>query len=252
MSECAVITGGTGLIGRQLVGDFVAAGWKVVSISRDPGRAAALAKDFGDRVLSLPIDLAEVGAAEEVVSKLAAHRVAPTVLVNNARAIDSLEVGVSGVTDRGQFLQEFTLQVIAAYELATRCVESMSGLRSIINISSIYGSVPFNPRLYADPDTGAPGPVSPIQYSVSKAALDHLTRELAIRFAPQVLVNGVAFGGVYRDGDAEFERRYARFCPQQRMLRVEEVSPPVLSLASRAFSGMTGQILRYDGGWTVW
>ena len=252
MSECAVITGGTGLIGHQLVRDFVAAGWKVVSISRDPHRAAALATEFGERVLSLPIDLAATGAAEQVVSQIASHRVAPTVLVNNARAVDSLEVSSTGFTERGQFLQEFTLQVITAYELATSFIAAMSELRSVINISSIYGSVPFNPRLYADPVSGAPGAVSPIQYSVSKAALEHLTRELAIRFAPHVLVNAVAFGGVYRDGDAEFEQRYARFCPQQRMLRVEEVSPPVLSLASRAFSGMTGQILRYDGGWTVW
>lgn len=252
MSECVVITGGTGLIGHQLVADFAAAGWQVVSISRNPERAAALANEFGDRVTSIPIDLALVGAADQVVKELAGRRVRPTVLVNNARAVDSLEVTTAGVTERGQFLQEFTLQVIAAYELTTRCIDAMSDLRSVINISSMYGSVPFNPRLYADPVTGSAGPASPIQYSVSKAALEHLTRELAIRFAPNVLVNAVAFGGVYRDGDTEFEQRYARFCPQQRMLRVEEVSPPVLSLASRAFSGMTGQILRYDGGWTVW
>jgi NAD(P)-dependent dehydrogenase (short-subunit alcohol dehydrogenase family) len=108
--------------------------------------------------------------------------------------------------------------------------------------------VAANPGLYENPASQ-----SPLHYGVAKAALAHLTRELAVRLAPAgIQVNCIAFGGVEGRVDAEFRQRYAKLCPLGRMLNEGEVAGPVDMLLSDHFTAMTGHVLAVDGGWTIW
>jgi hypothetical protein len=94
---------------------------------------------------------------------------------------------------------------------------------------------------------------SPLHYGVAKAALQQLTRELAVRLANRdIQVNCVAFGGVEGRVDDAFKQRYAQLCPMGRMLREEEVVTPVDMLLSDGCSGVTGHTLAVDGGWGIW
>ena len=143
----------------------------------------------------------------------------------------------------------FLLDVIVPYELTMAlAMQKNSRLSRVINIGSQYGSVVANPNLYDDPVAQ-----SPLHYSVCKAALAHLTKELAVRLASKnIQVNCIAFGGVEGRVDEQFKARYAKLCPMGRMLQDKEVCGPVDMLLSDHFSGMTGHVLNVDGGWGIW
>ena len=102
--------------------------------------------------------------------------------------------------------------------------------------------------MYNNPDFD-----SPIHYGVIKAALNHLTKELAVRLANKnILVNAVAYGGVEGRADGEFIARYKELCPKGRMLKSEEIAGIVSYLLLSADDMLTGQVIALDGGWSVW
>jgi NAD(P)-dependent dehydrogenase (short-subunit alcohol dehydrogenase family) len=196
--------------------------------------------------------VAELGARDGVaglLDRLASAGLRPTCLVNNARNADYLQLEGTGRPSARNWLAEFELDVVVPYELSMGLAAMPdSRLASIINITSMYGVVAANPKLYED----APRQ-SPIHYNVAKAALIHLTKELSVRLAPRnIRVNSIAYGGVAGRGDKAFEARYASLVPTGRMLREDEIAGAVAFLASAASSGMTGHNLVVDGGWSAW
>ncbi len=119
----------------------------------------------------------------------------------------------------------------------------------IVNVSSIMGQR---------------GSEHSTPYSIAKAAIDHLTRCLAVELAPHnILVNGVAPGymatqmsivdGVSSHERPEFKEIYVkqRRIPLARAGQPEEVAQAVLFLTLPENSYMTGQILVVDGGMTL-
>ena len=115
-------------------------------------------------------------------------------------------------------------------------------------MGSMYGTVAANPHLYTDPTMQ-----SPLHYGVAKAALMHLTKELAVRLVGKgIQVNCVAFGGVEGRVDDAFKQRYAQLCPMGRMLKDNEIAGPVEMLLSDRCSGVNGHTLLVDGGWSIW
>jgi hypothetical protein len=147
-------------------------------------------------------------------------------------------------------MDEYLLDVVVPYELSILLFNLQpEQLRTITNIGSQYGVVASNPYL----NGSDPSKQSAIQYGVAKAALHHLTKELAVRMAGRnVRVNCVAFGGVDGRVDRAFKERYADLTPSRRMLSEEEVEGPVAFLTSEASSAITGHIIVADGGWTIW
>jgi NAD(P)-dependent dehydrogenase (short-subunit alcohol dehydrogenase family) len=89
-------------------------------------------------------------------------------------------------------------------------------------------------------------------YNATKAALVHLTRQLAMELGPGIRVNAVAPGLVVTDMsralvDAYGERLAARL-PTRRLGQPEDIASAVVFLASEAASWITGQTLIVDGG----
>ena len=121
-------------------------------------------------------------------------------------------------------------------------------MRRIVNISAMYGVIPYDPNLYEHPETE-----TSIHYATAKAALIHLTKELAIRFKDRgVSVNAVSYGGVEGRASDDFRRKFERVTPLRRMMKPEETVPAVEFLLEEASGYMTGQNLIVDGGRTVW
>lgn len=252
MTQRLLITGGTGILGQAFVSGFLNAGWDVCFTSRSSQKEveARFPKWATDsRCHLLQVDLETHDALPVILEGLSRRAFFPTALINNARNVRHLKLDQRGRVARADFLGEFQLDVVVAYELALELSEAAdSELKSIVNVSSIYGSVVANPALYEDFARQ-----SPVQYGVAKAALNHLTRELAVRLAPkQIRVNSVSYGGVVGRADRAFMDRYARMCPSGRMLQPDEVLGPALFLAADASIGVNGHNLIVDGGWSIW
>ena len=238
----AIVTGGAGQIGAEIVRGLEARGAHVAvfDVAADPFRV-----DVTDRT-ALEAAVDEVGT--------------PHVLVN-AAALDSPpdappeEVGpvetypeasfdrVMDVNVKGTFL---ACQVIGARMAA-------AGRGSIVNISSIYGMLSPVQELYDFRRRGGDEFYKPVAYSVSKSALYNLTRYLATYWAKSgVRVNTLTLAGVANEQPQEFVDAYADRMPLGRMADVGEVVGPVVFLASDASSYVTGANLVVDGGWSAW
>jgi hypothetical protein len=251
MTERVLITGATGLLGQAIAGYLAERGWDVVVTSRDADRAEALARDLlrGSGSFSgLDLDLTDARSIESLPDRLAERGLPITHLVNNARLLDALAVDDDGTTSAAHFRTELEVDVIQPYRLTmTLAQHAGHTLKGVVNIGSQYGLVAPNPALY---DGNLAG--SPVQYGTAKAALHHLTRELAVRLAPKTRVNCVAFGGVAGRAAADFVARYSSMVPAGRMLDPAEAGGPVSFLLDKSSSAVNGHVLVADGGWTAW
>ncbi len=247
-----LITGGSGKFGKAMVNYFLAAGDHVLTTCRTTESLDKLAKEYKDfsKVFNVfKVNLTEDNSVATLLEQLDYLNIQPNSLVNNARSLNFLSVGQDGLVSRSNFTNEYLLDVVVPYELTMALVhQKNSQLQKVVNIGSQYGTVAANPNLYTDPIKQ-----SPLHYGVAKAALAHLTKELAVRLASkEIQVNCIAFGGVDGRVDNAFKQRYAKLCPMGRMLRDDEVVGPVDMLLSNKCSGITGHILAVDGGWSVW
>jgi NAD(P)-dependent dehydrogenase (short-subunit alcohol dehydrogenase family) len=244
------LTGATGLVGRELAYGFSKLGCSLVLPVR------SFENDLKSECLSLgaasvymlPTDLLSQNASVEICSELERLSLFPDVLINNARNRDFLVSDASGQISRENWINEYLLGVVLPYQLAMgMSYMQNSQLKKIINVASIYGITAPNMRLYESHSD------SPVNYGVSKAALIHLTKELAVRLAPKNIdVNAISLGGIEGRAASEFSAAYGRLCPNGRMLLAKEVFEPFNFLASEHLTGMTGHNLVIDGGWTIW
>ncbi len=247
-----LITGGSGKFGESLVSHFLSAGDCVIATCRTEESLERLKAEYarnGYKFLGIKADLTETDAVTDLRKQLDTQGIQPDCLVNNARSLASLKIEENGLVKRENFASEYLLDVIVPYELTMALVmQKNSRLCRVVNIGSMYGTVAANPHLYNDPVKQ-----SPIHYGVAKAALTHLTKELAVRLSKHnIQVNCVAFGGVEGRVDEAFKQRYQQLCPMGRMLQVDEVVGPVEMLLSDKCSGVTGHTLAVDGGWSIW
>lgn len=118
---------------------------------------------------------------------------------------------------------------------------------SIINIGSIYGFLGPDMRLYEKTEMG-----NPAAYGASKAGLIQMTRWLATALAPDIRVNCISPGGIWRDQPQVFLEKYESRTPLGRMATEEDLIGAVAFLASDLSQYMTGQHLVLDGGWSAW
>lgn len=239
VKKTVLITGGTGVVGKALISSMYEAGYRVITTSRQ-GTAVEGAE-------TIKVDLLVEGGVKALVDTLKGKGVQVDHLINNFRDVGNLKTE-TGRPSQEQWQREYLSSVVVPYEL-TLALADAGSLKSIINITSIYGITAGNLSLYNGNQAAAP-----IHYNVSKAAEIHLSREMAVRLADRnIRVNAIAYGGIKGRADAEFENRYAAFCPQQGMLDPSDLPGAALFLLSdQGARRITGQVLQVDGGWTIW
>jgi NAD(P)-dependent dehydrogenase (short-subunit alcohol dehydrogenase family) len=245
MNDAILITGGTGKIGSRLVEHFHSLGRTVVFTSRsDENIAKTIAGR--ERLHGIKVDFTRESAAEEVVAALDRLGLDVSALVNNARDLAALGVEDDGTVPGANWLAEYRIDVVLPYQL-TLALAKKGTLRKVVNVASMYGMNAFNPHLYDGPFR------PPLQYACAKAALIHLTKCLAVQFAPQkIAVNCVTYGGVEGRVDDNFKKRYAALCPMERMMKDDETVGSVDFLLSEKAAYITGQNIVVDGGWSIW
>ncbi len=252
MKRSILITGATGKLGKVFVKYFLEKGDEVIALSRNYKKLKFLQKTldlYMDNLKLIDIDLMDKNFNIKLVDKLEKMKLSPTCLVNNARSLKNLELDKSGLSSELSLMNEFKLGVIVPYQLINSLLElKNTSLKKIVNVSSIYGMVAPNKNLYNTTTLE-----TPIQYGLSKAALIHLTKELAVRLSNEnIQVNCVAYGGVRGRVDENFEKKYSMLCPSGRMLCEDDLPSPLDLLLSDNSHGINGHVLVVDGGWTIW
>lgn len=174
----------------------------------------------------------------------------------------SLDVMVSGVAAAHNLTVEefepenindcFARHVTGSFLLARKSSELMPNGGSMVLFSSMYGQVAPDPSIYHPPMKP-----NPIDYGMSKAALNQMIRYLGVYWAKRgIRVNGVSPGpfpnpAKYPD-DHDFVERLENKVPMGRVGKRDEMAGSVVYLASDESAFMNGQILNVDGGWTAW
>ena len=125
-----------------------------------------------------------------------------------------------------------------------------NGAGSIINISSHYGVISPDQRIYEYRKKVFNNPIS---YSASKSGILNITRYLSTYWGERnVRVNTLTLGGVLDNQDKEFIENYSSKVPLKRMANESEYNGAIQFLISSASSYITGSNMIIDGGWTAW
>ena len=261
-SQVAVVTGALGKLGPVWCRALIEAGATVAALDL-PGAAPSPAYATLEREVSpgrlhlFHADVLDRTALERARDEVVARLGVPSVLVNNA-GIDQPpgEVASYRVEQFPADLAERVLavNVLGAFQVAQVFGAEMvkAGRGSIVNIGSLYAAVSPDVKMYDHIEVDPPF-LKPPMYGASKAALVNLTKYLATHWAPAgVRVNALSPGGVLGGQDEEFKRKFNGRVPMGRMAVDDDLAGPLVFLASRASSYVTGIELRVDGGFTAW
>jgi len=240
----ALVTGASKGIGRALARGLADAGAAVVvnykTDEAGADRTCAEIAARGGRAWPLAGDLAtETGAADLIEQSL---RLAGglDILVNNA---GRTMFGPPSAVTPAEWAYVMDTNVRGLFFASVQAAAHMTqvGRGSIINISSCAATLMIR-------DHAA--------YTASKAAVEGLTRQLALEYAPQVRVNAVAPGPSLVERNLEYADSYAeswgRVIPMGHIADpATDLVGPVVFLASDAARYLTGAVLNVDGGWSL-
>lgn len=240
--KVAVITGAGQGIGEAIAHAFLSAGAIVVAVDREPAGIDALASK-SDHAIPVVGDVTDASLPNVIGAALDEADLSLDILINNA----GVARGAHAIATSDEDLQRyFDINILGVFRLSRWALARMmnTGGGSIVNIASVFGMV---------------GAYNSAGYSMSKAAVIGMTRQLATDFGPSgIRVNAVAPGLIETPLTAEriqteTWRRQIMIeqCPLQRVGKPEDVARAVRFLASDEASFITGQILAVDGGWTT-
>lgn len=253
----ALVTGGAGHIGLAIAEALAELGAKVVLLDINKGRceenSKLISSKYGVETFFLEVDLTKENKVRLVPGRVLEKFSRLDILVNCAAL-----TGMPGLKGWSVPFEEQSLDgwrkalevnLTAVFTLVQACKKALtvSGHGSVVNISSIYGVAGPDMRLYE-----GTGFSNSCAYSASKGGLLQLTRWLSTVLAPDVRVNAVTPGGVWRNQPENFHKRYVERTPLRRMAKEEDIKGAVAYLVSDLSDYVTGQNLIIDGGWTVW
>jgi len=238
----AIVTGGSGGIGRAIVSILASAGMDVTFTYRNnPSALGELAKEgSAGKISAEAVDVRDSTACAALAEKIFDRAGRIDLLVNNAGVIRDNTLTALEDDDVRVVIET---NVIGAFNMARAVAPYMVSQRrgKIINISSVAG------------EKGGRGQTN---YAASKGALNAFTRSLAVELAPRnITVNAVAPGVI----ETEMSRELRERAPDQVLSRIllkrigkpEEVANAVWFLGSRYADYITGQVLHVDGGFKM-
>ncbi|RWA67432.1 SDR family oxidoreductase [Mesorhizobium sp.] len=250
----ALVTGGSDGIGLAIAEAFVREGADVLIVGRDTGKLET-ARDTltgeakgGGTVETLPADLAASAGIDAVAAHIRQSGRPLDVLVNNAGV--AYFVPFVAVSEE-EFQQSFAVNVTAAFFLTQRLLPHLGASASVINISSYFANkmIPKRPSSL---------------YSLSKGAMNSLTKSLAFELGPHgIRVNAIAPGTVDTamrrksivnlpaEAQAELKAYVERSYPLGRIGRPADVAGMAVHLASDEAAWTSGAIFAVDGGYTA-
>ncbi len=245
-NKVALITGASKGIGEAIAMVYASHGAKVVINSRkqeELDKVAEKIKSAGGDCLAVAGNTSEASSLKILVDKTIEKYGGIDIVVNNAASNPAFGPVVQ--TEEWAYDKIMNVNVKAPFELSKLAYPHMKlrGGGSVINVSSIAGDTP-------DPGLGI--------YSVSKAALNMLTKVMAKEWGPDnIRVNAICPGLIKTKfsqalwQDENVLKRFMKMVPMGRMGTVDEIAALALFLASDASGYCTGTLFFADGGTTI-
>ena len=236
----ALVTGSTSGIGRAIAERLAAEGFAVALHSRQSAAAgAAMAREL-DGASYTQADLSDEAAARALIAEVAARHGRLDVLVNNAGISETVPHGDLKAATPALWQRLYQVNVIAPWLLIAeaeprlRQAAAAGTNPSILNISSHAGVRPKG---------------ASIPYSASKAALNQMTRMLALTLGPAIRVNAIAPGLVDTPLTASWTAARALWrerSPMRRGARPDDIADVAAMLIRSSY--LTGEVVLADGG----
>ncbi|MDP3442106.1 MAG: SDR family oxidoreductase [Ignavibacteria bacterium] len=235
-----LVTGGSGLIGKELVKDINLKGG--FAINADIGVITNL--PLGTLQMDITNDQSIQFGIDQVVAQFG--RIDG--LVNNAYPRTKDWGTKFEDIDPQSWRTNVNIQLNSYFVCSQKVLRIMADQNhgAIVNITSIYGVVGNDFTLYEEY-----GGTSPAAYSAIKGGLINFTRYLASYYGKKgIRVNCVSPGGIFDYQHPSFVTRYEAKVPMGRLGNPDDISPAVSFLLSDEAKYITGQNLIVDGGWT--
>ncbi len=249
--KVALVTGGAGLYGRQIVAALAEAGAQTFIAARDIGKLEVVAAEERARgfdVTALQLDLSSDASIEALHAEVISRAGRCDVLVNNAVTRSALDGWAHELDDFDRSLRVNASALFKITELFGRSMRAQKS-GSIINIGSMMGMVGAEMANYEGTDM-TPNP-SPI-YHYEKGGMLNFTRWAAsILGADNVRVNCLSPGGFFNNQPAPFVKAYSARTQLGRMANGTDLKGVIVFLASDASAYVTGTNIPIDGGYTA-
>ncbi|MFH2047116.1 MAG: oxidoreductase [Pseudomonadota bacterium] len=246
-NRTAVVTGGCGLIGREIVQGLSQYGANVYIADQNETEAKKLIKQ---NIKYINLDITSENSVRDVLKQVVLESGKIDTLINCAypRTKDW------GAKFEDVKFDSWKLNVdnhLGGYFLMcqeTAMIMKEQGGGSIINLASIYGVVAPDFSIYEGSEM-----TMPVAYASIKAGIIAITKYIATYFgADNIRANTISPGGIYDNQTISFVDNYSKKTPMGRMGKPSEIVGTVIYLASDASSFVTGQNILVDGGWTAW
>lgn len=244
--KLALVTGASGGLGAHFARTLSEAGATVILAARRLDRLKALETELveaGGKAFSVAMDVTSPQSVDGAFAAISAEFGRPADIIVNNSGIGQASWFHETPEDEWQSVIETNLNgVWRVAKAATNALIKAGQPGSIVNIASITAQKPA---------------MMNVAYSASKAAVDHMTRNMAVEAARhRIRVNAIAPGYYKTDINADYLEseagaRMAKRIPMRRFGDYQELDGALVLLASDAASYMTGTTITVDGGHTL-
>lgn len=240
-SRVALVTGGSGGIGKAVATALANAGAQVISADLHKEQA-----EPHSRIEHIALNVTQAKSVRTAVDDIVARHGRLDILVNVAGVVSA---GSAANLAEEEWDRVLAINLKGTFLCCQAVLPAMkqAGFGRIINMGSVLGKNGGNPRPWIDPaEQDRAGNVA---YGVSKAGINAITAYLAKEVAAQgITVNTVAPGPVASDMTVQFPSSLRDLIPVGRLGKADEIASAVLFLASPTSSFITGETLDVNGG----
>jgi len=255
-NKVIILTGAGGLLGSKYAEGLSQVKANVVladkNISKIKKQEKFLNEKYGVDSLALKTELTDKKSVQNLVKQVLKKYSRIDGLINNAMYPE-------GPKERSYNFENFPLKswndvidvnltgvFLCCQEVGKIMKKQNNGV--MINISSIYGMVGADQRIYGKTKYN-----STVIYGVTKGAILNFTKYLASYWNNTgIRINSLSLGGVENNHPSDFIKNYSYHTMMGRMAHKDEYVGALIFLLSDASSYMTGSNLVIDGGWTAW
>ena len=254
LDQVIVVTGGAGLIGKEIVRRIAAAGAISIIADMDPDRSQATMESLvqenpNARIEALKLDITSKESLQNLISTLHQRFGRIDALVNNAYPRNKAYGRPFFEVEYADLCENLSLH-LGGYFLASQQFAGYfktQGRGNILNVSSIYGVVAPKFEVYKGTSMGMP-----VEYALIKSGLLQLTKYLAKSFKGlNIRVNAISPGGILDKQPEPFLSQYKDLCLNKGMLDPSDLAGTFVFLLSDASRYINGQNLIVDDGFTL-